>query len=85
MPWLYEPKHESAKEYLLPIHSEDMMMPGFTYKQFIDTFNASEPVKTEDKLKEFICNYVKMMEREMWENYDLCREKILEECGIKEG
>lgn len=82
MSWLYEPKGKE-NEYNLPIHSEDDMLIGFSFQSIIDGFNASVEEKTENSLKQFIQNMIEMTVNNMWDDYELTREIILKECGIK--
>lgn len=84
MGWLYEPEKEKNPVYNLPIHSNDGMLGGFDYKLVIDSYNANGGEKTEESLKDLINETVDMKLRDMWECYQLCRENLLKECGIKE-
>ena len=82
--FLYDPEKERKFDYDLPIHSNDEMLNGFMFQTVIDTYRCSVKDKTEESLKDFIIEMIDMKLRDMWENYELTRENLLKECGIKE-
>lgn len=78
MGYIYEPEKDKG-EYSLPIHTDDFMMPGFTYQQIIDNVIANQKVRNEDAIKEEIHSMIHMVVVELWDSYELVKENLLKE------
>lgn len=74
MPWLIEPSKNQ-----LPVHTEDLMLHGFTYQDVIDTFHANVPSeqRNRESLRRTVKEMIEECEKEVWESFDLCWENIL--------
>lgn len=86
--WLYDPETDqrNGKEftYNLPIHENDMLMNGFTYKQIIDevTANVGRSKVNEKEIRKQVREHLNMEIENMQENLMLCIDNMLKE--IKE-
>lgn len=82
--WLYDPKTDSwnGKEftYNLPIHENDMLFNGFTYREIMDLViaNCGHDV-TEAHINKEIIKLMELRTEEMRENLMICRENMLKE------
>lgn len=82
--WLYDPEFDSrnGKEfsYDLPIHENDTLLNGFSYREIMDVIIANYGHNISEKqfdkaVKEFLDIRIK----EMKENLMLCKKNMLEE------
>lgn len=82
--WLYDPKMDSrnGKEftYNLPIHENDTLFNGFTYREIMDVVvaNCGHNV-TETQFDKELSDFLDMRIEEMKENLMLCKENMLKE------
>ena len=87
--WLYDPETDSrnGKEftYNLPIHENDDLLLGFTYRQIIDEViaNVGRSKADEKAIRDQVRADLEMMIENMEENLMLCIDNMLEE--IKES
>lgn len=71
--------YDGKGTYKLPIHSEDSMLAGFTYQEIMDIAGANYGYPlTEEKLKRTINSMVAVRIDDMWENWELCKGKMIE-------
>ena len=86
--WLYDPETDSrtGKEftYNLPIHENDDLLLGFTYRQIIDEViaNVGRSKADEKAIRDQVRADLEMMIENMEENLMLCIDNMLKE--IKE-
>ncbi len=78
---LYLPGRDKG-ECSLPIDSNEDMLRGFTYQYLIDAYIASVEEKSEEALKDFINELIDAALTELWENYGLVVDNLLQECRI---
>lgn len=82
--WLYDPETDSrnGKEftYSSPIHENDMLFNGFTYREIMDLVivNCDHDV-TEAHINKEIIKLMELRTEEMRENLIMCRENMLKE------
>lgn len=82
--WLYDPETDlrNGKEFIynLPIHENDDLLLGFTYKQIMDEVieNYGHNV-TEKEIGEQVNEHLKMVKENMEENLMLCIDSMLKE------
>lgn len=82
--WLYDPKMDSrnGKEftYNLPIHENDTLFNGFTYREIMDVIvaNCGHNV-TEAQFDKELKDFLDMRIEEMKENLMLCKANMLKE------
>ena len=87
--WMYDPETDvrNGKEftYNLPIHENDDLLIGFTYKQVIDEVIANVGrIKADEKaIRDQVRADLEMMIENMEENLMLCIDNMLAE--IKES
>ena len=87
--WLYDPETDSrnGKEftYNLPIHENDDLLIGFTYRQIIDEViaNVGRSKADEKAIRDQVRGNLEMAIENMEENLMLCIENMLAE--IKES
>ena len=87
--WLYDPETDSrnGKEftYNLPIHENDDLLLGFTYRQIIDEViaNVGRSKADEKESREQVREHLEMAIENMEENLMLCIDNMLAE--IKES
>lgn len=79
--WMYDPENGNGI-YNLPIHENDTMLGGFTYRHIIDIARANlkKPI-SDEQMKTQIIEEVNMLLEDMWESYELCKENILAEAN----
>lgn len=82
--WLYDPEKDSrnGKEftYDLPIHENDTLFNGFTYKEIMDMVIANYGHNvTEAHINKAIVELMELRIEEMKENLMMCRENMLKE------
>lgn len=85
--WMYNPETDKRNgkkfQYNLPIHENDEMLVGFTYRQIIDEVIANYGHNaTEKQLRQQIQDHLDMAKENLIENLMLCKANMLEE--IKE-
>lgn len=82
--WLYDPETDSrnGKEftYNLPIHENDTLFNGFSYREVMDVViaNYGHDV-TEAHINKEIIKLMELRTEEMKENLMMCRENMLKE------
>lgn len=82
--WLYDPETDSrnGKEftYNLPIHENDTLFNGFTYREIMDVIvaNCGHNV-TEAQFDKELKDFLDMRIEEMKENLMLCKANMLKE------
>lgn len=82
--WLYDPETDSrnGKEftYNLPIHENDALFNGFTYREIMDVVvaNCGHNV-TEAQFDKELNDFLDMRIEEMKENLMLCKANMLKE------
>lgn len=85
--WMYDPETDKRNgkefQYDLPIHMNDDLLLGFTYKQIIDEVvaNYGHNVTTKEIRKQ-VREHLEMVKENMEENLMLCIDNMLAE--IKE-
>ena len=82
--WLYDPENDSRNgkefEYNSPIHENDMLFNGFTYREIMDTVIANYGHNvTEAHINKTIIELMEIRMEEMKENLMMCRENMLKE------
>ena len=86
--WMYDPETDTrnGKEftYNLPIHENDDLLIGFTYRQIIDEViaNVGRSKAVEKAIRDQVRADLEMMIENMEENLMLCIDNMLKE--IKE-
>ena len=85
--WMYDPKTDvrNGKDftYNLPIHANDDLLIGFTYKQIIDEVVANYGHNvTNIEIRKQVKEHLEMTIENMEDNLMLCIDNMLEE--IKE-
>ena len=82
--WLYDPETDSrnGKEftYNLPIHENEDLLLGFTYRQIMDEVIANYGHK---EIRKQVNEHLEMVKENMEENLMLCIDSMLKE--IKEA
>ena len=87
--WMYDPETDvrNGKEftYNLPIHENDDLLLGFTYRQIIDEViaNVGRSKADEKAIRDQVRGHLEMAIENMEENLMLCIDYMLEE--IKES
>lgn len=87
--WMYDPETDkrNGKEfaYNLPIHENDDLLMGFTYRQIIDEViaNVGRSNATTKEIRKQVREHLNMEIENMQENLMLCIDNMLKE--IKEG
>ena len=86
--WLYDPEMDSrnGKEftYNLPIHENEDLLLGFTYRQIMDEVIANYGHNvTEKEIRNQVNEHLEMVKENMEENLMLCIDSMLKE--IKEA
>ena len=87
--WMYDPETDvrNGKEftYNLPIHENDDLLIGFTYRQVIDEViaNVGRSKADEKAIRDQVRNHLEMAIENMEENLMLCIDNMLAE--IKES
>ena len=87
--WMYDPETDvrNGKEftYNLPIHENDDLLLGFTYRQIIDEViaNVGRSKADENAIRDQVRADLEMMIENMEENLMLCIDNMLAE--IKES
>ena len=87
--WMYDPETDvrNGKEftYNLPIHENDDLLLGFTYRQIIDEViaNVGRSKAGEKAIRDQVRGHLEMAIENMEENLMLCINNMLEE--IKES
>ena len=82
--WLYDPEKDlrNGKEftYNLPIHENDTLFNGFTYREIMDVIvvNCGHNV-TEAQFDKELKDFLDMRIEEMKENLMLCKANMLKE------
>ena len=82
--WLYNPETDSRNgkefEYNSPIHENDILFNGFTYREIMDVVvaNCGHNV-TEAQFDKELNDFLDMRIEEMKENLMLCKENMLKE------
>ena len=82
--WLYDPETDSrnGKEFIynLPIHENDTLFNGFTYREIMDVIvaNCGHNV-TEAEFDKELKDFLDMRIEEMKENLMLCKANMLKE------
>lgn len=82
--WLYDPETDSrnGKEFIynLPIHENDTLFNGFTYREIMDVIvaNCGHNV-TEAQFDKELKDFLDMRIEEMKENLMLCKANMLKE------
>lgn len=82
--WLYDPEKDlrNGKEftYNLPIHENDTLFNGFTYREIMDVIvaNCGHNV-TEAQIDKELKDFLDMRIEEMKENLMLCKANMLKE------
>nr|WP_270249029.1 hypothetical protein [Coprococcus catus] len=82
--WLYDPEKDlrNGKEftYNLPIHENDALFNGFTYREIMDLVitNCGHDV-TEAQFDKELNDFLDMRIEEMKENLMLCKANMLKE------
>lgn len=84
MSWLYDPEKDERNgkefEYNLPIHSEDTLLLGFTYRQIMDEVIANYGHNvTEREIRKQISDDLEMIKENMEENLMLCMDGMVKE------
>ena len=84
MSWLYDPKNDERNgkdfEYNLPIHSEDTLFLGFTYRQIMDEVIANYGHNvTEREIRKQLREHLEMVKEYMEANLILCMDGMLKE------
>ena len=83
--WMYDPETDvrNGKEftYNLPIHENDDLLIGFTYRQIIDEVIANVGRSKEDEkaIREQVREHLEMAKENMEENLMLCIDNMLSE------
>ncbi len=76
--FIYEPNKESV--YKLPILDTDPIMPVLDWRHVMDTYVANNGhAVTKQKLKKHIRYELEMLVEDLWETFDLCADKMIEE------
>ena len=87
--WMYDPETDvrNGKEftYNLPIHENDDLLLGFTYRQIIDEViaNVGRSKADEKAIRDQVRDHLEMAIENMEENLMLCIDNMLAE--IKES
>lgn len=87
--WMYDPETDArnGKEftYNLPIHENDDLLIGFTYRQIIDEViaNVGRSKANENEIRKQVKEHLEMAIENMEENLMLCINNMLAE--IKES
>lgn len=86
--WLYDPETDSrnGKEFTcnLPIHENEDLLLGFTYRQIMDEVIANYGHNvTEKEIRKQVNEHLEMVKENMEENLMLCIDSMLKE--IKEA
>lgn len=86
--WLYDPEMDSrnGKEFecILPIHEDDDLLLGFTYRQIMDEVIANYGhIVTKKEIRKQVNEHLEMVKENMEENLMLCIDSMLKE--IKEA
>ena len=83
--WMYDPETDvrNGKEftYNLPIHENDDLLIGFTYRQIIDEViaNVGRSKAVEKAIREQVREHLEMAKENMEENLMLCIDNMLSE------
>lgn len=82
--WLYDPetdtRNEKQFEYDLPIHENDNLLIGFTYREIMDEVivNYGHNV-TRKEIRKQVKEHMEMARENMEENLFLCMDNMLKE------
>lgn len=82
--WLYDPEKDSRNgkefKYNLPIHENDMLFNGFTYREIMNVViaNCGHDI-TEEQFNKELKGFLDMRFWDMKENLMLCKENMLKE------
>lgn len=84
MAWLYDPKTDERNgkefEYNLPIHENDTLLYGFSYREVMDVMIANYGHDiTEKQFDKAVKEFLDMRIVEMKENLMLCKVNMLKE------
>lgn len=84
MAWLYDPKTDERNgkefEYNLPIHENDTLLYGFSYRKVMDVMIANYGHNiTEKQFDKAVKEFLDMRIVEMKENLMLCKVNMLKE------
>ena len=84
MAWLYDPKTDERNgkefEYNLPIHENDTLLYGFSYREVMDVVIANYGHNiTEKQFDKAVKELLDMRIVEMKENLMLCKANMLKE------
>lgn len=84
MAWLYDPKTDERNgkefEYNLPIHENDTLLYGFSYREVMDVMIANYGHNiTEKQFDKAVKEFLDMRIVEMKENLMLCKVNMLKE------
>ena len=82
--WLYDPETDSRNgkefDYNLPIHENDTLFNGFSYREIIDVIIANYGHDiTEKQFDNAVKEFLDMRIVKMKENLMLCKENMLKE------
>lgn len=82
--WLYDPEMDSRNEkeftYNLPIHENDTLFNGFSYREVMDVMIANYGHNiTEKQFDKAVREFLDMRIVEMKENLILCKANMLKE------
>ena len=82
--WMYDPETDvrNGKEftYNLPIHENDLLLVGFSYREIMDEVIANYGHNvTEKEIREQVRKHLEMAKENMEENLMLCIDNMLAE------
>ena len=82
--WLYDPETDSRNgkefEYNSPIHMNDMLFNGFTYREIMDTVIANYGHDiTEEQFDKALKEFMDIRIEDMKENLMMCKANMLKE------
>lgn len=78
--FLYDPAKKEKHEYDLPIFDTDNAVSAYTWRYLMDTYVANNGHKvSEKKFREHIHEFIKMIEEDMFDTFDICKTEILKD------
>lgn len=82
--WLYDPEEDSRNgeefEYDMPIHENDLLFNGFTYRDVMDVVIANYGHNiTEKQFDKAVKEFLNIRIEDMKENLMMCKTNMLKE------
>ena len=77
---LYDPANKGKHEYNLPILDTDNAISAYTWRDLMNTYVANNGHKVnEAKFKKHIHEFIKMIEEDMLDTFELTKTEILKD------